>query len=115
MTPHPQRCDRTDCWAHKEGHCYAKCSSHSSAQSEQEILECKISEGACLKLCKCGNDTFRFIETADWVSEYECWEGDEMMRICTKCGEKLDCPNDAGGKSISRKTLAELRSKQGEP
>lgn len=34
--PHPQRCNRTDCWAYKEGFCYAMCASHSSQQSERD-------------------------------------------------------------------------------
>ena len=81
-----------------------------SIQSERDIPSCKVPEGAILKLCECGNDTFRFIETADWLVEIEQWEGDELLKLCTKCGKDIGCVSDAKrGKSISRKTLAELR------
>ena len=84
-------------------------------QSERDIPECKITEGALLKLCECGNDTFRCVETADWIVEIEQWEGDDLLKICTKCGKDIGCFSDAKhGKSISRKTLAELRQKASE-
>jgi len=83
--------------------------------SERDIPECKITEGAHLKLCECGNDTFRCIETADWIVEIEQWEGDDLLKICTKCGKDIGCFSDAKrGKSISRKTLAELRQQAGD-
>lgn len=80
-----------------------------------ELLESpEYPEGVTLKLCECGNDTFRFIETADYLPEYEMWEGDEIFRICTKCGKNLGCLSDVKeGKSITRKALAAIRSKQG--
>jgi hypothetical protein len=140
MTPHPQRCETCK----KYDDCpvmsllKAKriksdiplisaaiiitpeigCASHSDFQSERDkmldVPECKMTEGALLKLCDCGNDTFRFVETANWLPEYG-WEGDENLRICTKCGKELRCLNDVkNGRSISRKTLAELRQKAGE-
>lgn len=87
------------------------CASHSStpARNDSDVPECEIHEGACLKLCDCGNDTFRFVETADWLPEYG-WEGDESLRICTKCGRSLGCLNDIkNGRSISRETLKQLR------
>lgn len=71
-------------------------------------------EGVTLKLCECGNDTFRFVETADFLPEYGTWEGDEVLRICTKCGENHGCLADMEtGKSITRKALAALRSGEG--
>lgn len=83
--------------------------------ARREVLESpEHPEGVTLKLCECGNDTFRFVETADYLPEYGTWEGDEVLRICTKCGKNHGCLADMKtGKSISRKALKSLRSGEG--
>jgi hypothetical protein len=61
--------------------------------------------GIVLKLCSCGNDSFRIIETADWLSDLGIWEGNETIRICTRCGKRIHCFNDMGGIGIDKNAL----------
>jgi hypothetical protein len=61
--------------------------------------------GIVLKLCSCGNDSFRIIETADWLADLGIWEGNETIRICTRCGKTIGCFNDINGIGIDRNTL----------
>ena len=91
------------------------CASHSSATSAEkvQIPESEKYVGVSLTLCECGNDTFRLIETADWLFDYEEWEGDDTLRICTKCGKSLGCIHEVRThKNITRESLAELRAQQ---
>lgn len=71
--------------------------------------EYEQAEGCLLILCECGNDTFRIVDKSDWLPEFEQWEGDELMRICTNCGKKLPCPSEAKKtRNISRDALSKL-------
>ena len=41
-----------------------------------------------LRVCKCGNDTFREYEIHHrWSPEKQCWRGTDNIHRCTKCGK----------------------------
>jgi hypothetical protein len=65
--------------------------------------------GITLLKCKCGNDSFRVIETADYLVDLGVWEGNETIRLCNKCGRQVGCFNDLSGNPISREELLLLR------
>jgi hypothetical protein len=61
--------------------------------------------GITLLKCVCGNDSFRVIETADYLVDLGMWEGNETIRLCTQCGRQVGCFNDLSGIAIDRKQL----------
>lgn len=68
--------------------------------SGQIPYEDRTDVGIALSRCDCGNDSFRTIETSDYLPEYGCWEGNERYRLCTKCGKKVECFDHIAKNSI---------------